>query len=412
MKLTLELGLYPAMNDFFMRPERIKILLAGRRCGKTISIILYMISEILKNPDKELRFLFLDVSYSQISKYIDAYGMPILKKLPDKMWRVQNMRNDIFLLKSQILFRTQTVYEALVGLEYDKIFANECSFSIDTQYLYENVLLPMTLNRNGKIYMLGTPTNQNGYFKELSDKAENGELKNSYFKRLSTFDTPYICDKDVEELIENMDSDSVRSEIYAQWTKNIDNKFIYTFDPKKHIYRGDEDCYDRWLNIGIDFNFSQMSVLLFIYEDDTLKIIKEVTDNNSNIDKMCDKLLLMINPKKIIGIYGDASGSNNNAMSYTNMYQAMLNKLGVHKSIFKIPRSNPRHIYSRICCNKALECRNVLINSECKQTITALNKAQIDKDMSIVKKPIDYHYLDVIRYCIHGIYPLKDILDN
>ena len=83
--IKLPINLYPKMKEFFAHPAKRKILLAGRRSGKTISAIYYIIHRCLQTKGEYI--LFLDTAYRNIGSYYLKYWKTILDKIPSQLYK-------------------------------------------------------------------------------------------------------------------------------------------------------------------------------------------------------------------------------------------------------------------------------------------------------------------------------------
>lgn len=158
------------------------IFVAGRRVGKTQGLANWFIENLY---EKKSSGLWVDVTQSNIEKYVERNFRPILKETwTDKTFDRQKKILH-FLNGSYLDFGSAERPELLEGFQYDFIGVNEAGLVLRKPNLWYNTLQPMC--KNGIVRFVGTPKGKN-LFHQLSIQENNNP---EYFTfRLSAYDSP------------------------------------------------------------------------------------------------------------------------------------------------------------------------------------------------------------------------------
>ena len=181
---------------FFDSKVKKKIIAKGRRWGLTRGYAHRAIEYLI---DGVAPGLWVDTVYGNIDKYIERYFYPTLRKLPQKYWRWRQQKKELEICGNKLDMRSADRPELIEGFAYKFIMLNEAGIILRKEYLYYNAILPMTLDFNPDFYIGGTPKGK-GLFHELAVKASDPENKDQEFFRFTSFDNPYLTQKDVVEL--------------------------------------------------------------------------------------------------------------------------------------------------------------------------------------------------------------------
>lgn len=196
---------------------------AGRRTGKTKGIANASIEWIIEGK----KILWGDTISGNIDRYVDRYFKPelIASKL-NYSYSTQKKVLTIEGFDGYIDFRSADRPENWEGFGYDIILLNEAGIILKNDYLYTNAVLPMLMDNAGsKLFAIGTPKGKetkNGkehrYF-SLYKRCLDNDPSFQLFQ-FSSYDNPFLSQKDVTELEEEMklmNPAMVRQEIYAEF---------------------------------------------------------------------------------------------------------------------------------------------------------------------------------------------------
>lgn len=166
--------------------------------------------------------LWGDTLNSNIRKYIERYFIPILRHLPPS-WYDYNISEKVLKIRNSVAdFRSADQPENWEGFGYDIIFLNEAGIILSDSYLYDNAVLPMLLdNPNSRLIAAGVPKGTTIKGEEHKFyalwKCVLEQRPNYSGQAFTTYDSPFIPKKSVDELREVMPDMVFRQEILAQF---------------------------------------------------------------------------------------------------------------------------------------------------------------------------------------------------
>lgn len=227
MRLTLYYT-SPQEEIFFKSNARMKIIPKGRRFGLTRGFAHYLIDICL---DSKIKALWVDTSYSNITKYIERYFAPNLAYLPRNIWNYNAATKEMKIGSSLIDFRSADLPENIEGFGYHLIVINEAGIVLKDESLWYNSILPMSLDYHAKMLIGGTPKGKRNkrlkkpsLFYELSETAKT--KKDWQLFNYTTYDNPLISKEDIDELVKDTPYAVRQQEIFAKFVDDITSNII------------------------------------------------------------------------------------------------------------------------------------------------------------------------------------------
>lgn len=206
---------------FFDSKVKKKVIAKGRRFGLTKGYANRAIEYLLDGVSPGL---WVDTVNTNIDRYMERYFFPILKQIPSKYWKWRQQRKELDICGHKLDMRSADRPELIEGFAYKFIMLNEAGIILRKEYLYYNTILPMTLDFNPDFYIGGTPKGK-GLFHELAVKADNPQNENQEFFRFTSFDNPYLTQKDVQELTKEIPKSIQEQEVYAKFLEDQSTVF-------------------------------------------------------------------------------------------------------------------------------------------------------------------------------------------
>ena len=206
---------------FFDSKTKKKVIAKGRRFGLTRGYAHRAIEYLLDGISPGL---WVDTVNANIDRYMERYFFPILSKIPSKYWIWRQQRKELEICGHKLDMRSADRPELIEGFAYRFIMLNEAGIILRKEYLYYNTILPMTLDFNPDFYIGGTPKGK-GLFHELAVKADDPLNKDQEFFRFTSFDNPYLTQKDVEELTKEIPKTIQEQEVYAKFLEDESTVF-------------------------------------------------------------------------------------------------------------------------------------------------------------------------------------------
>ena len=221
-KIDLPIYYHPNQEEiFFNYPEKKKVIAKGRRFGLTKGYANRAIEYLL---DKISPGLWIDTVNSNIDRYVERYFYPVLKHLPPSAWKWRQQRKELEVFGHKLDMRSADRPELIEGFAYKFIMLNEAGIILRKDYLYYNTILPMTLDFNPDFYIGGTPKGK-GLFHELAVKAQDPNKTDQRFFHFTSFDNPFLTQKDVIELTKEIPKSIQEQEVYANFLEDQSTVF-------------------------------------------------------------------------------------------------------------------------------------------------------------------------------------------
>ncbi len=172
MQETLDTG-YRARNVFLpyhRRSQRWAVIVAHRRCGKTVACVADLIDAAIRCDKPDGRFAYVAPYYNQAKDvawtYLKKYAAPLMSGPPNE----SELRCDL-INGSRIRIYGADNPDRLRGIYLDGVVLDE--YADMAPSVWGEVVRPLLSDRQGAATFIGTPKGRNAFF-ELYDRA-NGE---------------------------------------------------------------------------------------------------------------------------------------------------------------------------------------------------------------------------------------------
>jgi predicted phage terminase large subunit-like protein len=218
---------------FFDHDARFKVMAKGRRFGATMSCAQYIMREMLSSKQ---RVLWIDVIYSNISRYYQRCFSPTLNKIPHKAWEWREQQKQLSMANGSYMdMRSADRPESIEGFGYSLIVINEAGIVLQDRNLWQVSIAPMALDYNARVLFVGTPkgrrdkkTGEDSLYYELYKKGLDPKevLWKSF--TFSTYDNPLFTKAAIDELISEIPPIIRRQEIFAEFIDIGEDQVFYS----------------------------------------------------------------------------------------------------------------------------------------------------------------------------------------
>lgn len=380
-------------------PARFKVVVAGRRFGKTY-LSMREICYRARMPNQEI--FYITSSYRAAKMIL---WKPLKHKLLDLKWVKKINESELsILLKngSTISLKGSEDPDKLrgVSLSYAVIDeAGECKLDI----LWGEIVRPALADQQGGALFIGTPKGKSNPFYDLYTQAKT--IKTWSAHQYTTAEGGFVTQEEIESAKQDMSQKQFNQEFLATF-ESYENRVAWAFDRDKNVKQAPDLPMDM-LHIGVDFNRNPITATVGIQAGATMWIIDEVVIFSSNTDELCDEIKNRY-PKSKILVYPDPSGSRQQTSSSGKSDHAILANAGF---IVRAPRKHDP-IKDRINAINARFCtadgeRHLYIAPTAKYTIESLEKYTYKPGTQIPDKDKYDHVFDALSYSIAYLYPIK-----
>ena len=380
-------------------PARFKVVVAGRRFGKTY-LSMREICYRARMPNQEI--FYITSSYRAAKMIL---WKPLKHKLLDLKWVKKINESELsILLKngSTISLKGSEDPDKLrgVSLSYAVIDeAGECKLDI----LWGEIIRPALADQQGGALFIGTPKGKSNPFYDLYTQAKTTKTWTAH--QYTTAEGGFVTQEEIEAAKQDMSQKQFNQEFLATF-ESYENRVAWAFDRDKNVKQAPDLPMDM-LHIGVDFNRNPITATVGIQAGATMWIIDEVVIFSSNTDELCDEIKNRY-PKSKILVYPDPSGSRQQTSSSGKSDHAILANAGF---IVRAPRKHDP-VKDRINAINARFCtadgeRHLYIAPTAKYTIESLEKYTYKPGTQIPDKDKYDHVFDALSYSIAYLYPIK-----
>lgn len=391
----------------YRSPHRFKVVVAGRRWGKSkLSLTL-----MTKYASKSKRKIWYIAPSYRMAKQI--MWLEVLDSIPKKWIKKLNETTMTITLinLTTIELKGADNPDSLRGVGIHLLVMDEVQ-DIDPD-AWTKVLRPTLASTGGHALFIGTPKAYNHLYDlyTLGQDDENRQSGQWISWQFPTSSSPFIPIAEIESARKDMDERSFRQEFEASF-ETMSGRVYYPFDRKLHV----TDCpFNPELPIwvGQDFNVDPMSsVVLQPQPNGALWAIDEIVMNGSNTEEVCDVLDKRYwRYKNNVVIFPDpASNSRQHARGETDL--DIFREKGFKRILFR-----PRHpaVADRInSVNSLLRTATgdirLKIDKTCKNLIESLEGTIYKEgERDVDKRGGKEHSTDALGYPIEHQYSLRRI---
>lgn len=410
-----EFTLHRGQSRVFKDPRRVRVVVAGRRWGKTqLARILAVRAAAAKTK--------------QLIWYVaPTYGMArsilwdeLKDSIPKKWIRSVNETRMTVRLRngSRIELKGADKPDSLRGVALNLVIVDEAQdIEPDTWF---KVLYPTLTSTRGEAIIIGTPKAYNWLY-DVYMKGQRGETYRDTKGRLRkndhkswqfpTITSPFIPLEEIAAARQNMDEKSFRQEFEASF-ETMSGRVYYAFDRNIHV--GDF-AFNPHLPIwvGQDFNIDPMSSVIMQPQDNgEVWVVGEAILFNSSTAEVCLELdRRYFKQQKSVIIFPDPAGAQRGHGRGESDLD-ILRQGGFRKLQYK--RKHPPVADRVNAVNRMLKaadgmvklrvdrsCKHVIAGFE--QTIYKPGTREVDKSQGVE------HPMDAIGYCIDFKFPVRRI---
>ena len=201
-------------EDFHKRQQRWAIVVAHRRCGKTVACINDLIVKASLEGKKDGRYAYVAPYYSQAKNiawdYLVRFAEPLLAKAnQSELWveLINGARIRLFGADNP---------DALRGLYLDGIVLDE--YADMRPRIWGEIIRPLLADRQGWAVFIGTPKGHNAFW-DLYNNANKDDRW--YVRTLRASQTKLLPDKELEDAAKSMSQDQYLQEFECDFESAI-----------------------------------------------------------------------------------------------------------------------------------------------------------------------------------------------
>lgn len=208
---------HPGQQQVLNSTARFKVLLSGRRWGKSLISQIISILGIIKGK----HIAYVTPTY-QLSK---IFFQDILKLLPTRLIRSANKTDLVIELITggSLSFLTGERLDNFRGRKFHTVIIDEASYIPDLESAWLNSIRPTLTDYKGNALFISTPRGKN-YFYALYNKGLNKEDGYESF-HFTSYDNPHISADEIDLARLELPDSAFRQEYLAEPGENTSNPF-------------------------------------------------------------------------------------------------------------------------------------------------------------------------------------------
>ncbi len=381
-------------KTILQHPARFKVIVAGRRWGKTVLSLMYLLKDAFETGERRW---FITPTYRQGKMIV----FPVLRQMFAGFNGAKLNESELSVVfdnGAELSVKGADNEHNLRGVELTKCVMDEMAYI--KPHVWEEIIMPMLATTKGQALFIGTP---NGY-DIMYDLFIQGQKQDENWMswQFKTIDGGFVPLEEIQMAKRTMDETVFKQEFEASF-ETTGNRAAYNFNREKHCTKAKELSNVLWW--GVDFNVDYMTAVLACqYTDGTIHFFDEIRLKNSNTEE------LAIAMKKIapgINCYPDPAGKARSTTSRRSDHQILRD----HGFIIMAKKSHPSHIDRLNALNRKLQDAEgnvgMTVDPKCVHLIKDLEQCQRDKRGGLDKNQIELtHALDACSYAISYKFPV------
>ncbi len=384
-------------TKIFSCESRFRVIVAGRRFGKTYLSALELISKAIAKPDQHC--WYVAPTYKSAKEI--AWDM-IAEVIPDEYVEKRNETSLTLLLinGSKISLKGAEKPDNLRGRGIDFCILDEIADMRPNTWA--EVLRPSLSDRGGSAMFIGTPKGRNHFYDLWGKGADNQEGWASF--QFTTLDGGNVPKSELDAARGDLDERTFKQEYEAKFV-NYSGIIYYNFVREDSVVRFEGEL--DHLHIGMDFNLDPMSAVVMLRRGDNLYAIDEVVMFGSNTDEMVAEIKQRY-PSKKITIYPDPACRQRKTSAGGRTDLSILQNAGFEvrvKNAHTAVRDRVNAVNSRLKSSSG--DRRLFIAPKCKKTIESLERQTYKEGTSQPDKSGYDHMNDALGYAVDYLFPIR-----
>jgi hypothetical protein len=403
------LTLHPKQAAVYRSQARFKVLVAGRRTGKTWYARTRMLAAALQVPGRywyiaPTRIMAKDIFWSDLKSACDPSW---LRRPPMET----ELRLDL-VGGGEIQLHGGEDPDALRGRRLNGVIFDE--FADMAVEVWTEAIRPALADTRGWAEFLGTPKAFNHFYdlflKGQGSKTATDDNRDWASWQFKTIDNPFIPPTEIEAARSDMDPRSFRQEFEASF-EAVAGRAYYAFERQQHIGQVTLES-SLPVCVTFDFNVNPATAVIGQAFKDECRVWREVflthTGGEATRAAVAKVLQLLDGWRGPIRLYGDASGT---AAKTTGPSDHAVVMAAFPRASWHVPKANP-HVRDRIA---AVNTRcltddgrvHMRIDPSCTHVIADLEQVIFADNGELDKKsnPLLTHISDALGYWVHQDWP-------
>ena len=380
--------------------KRFRVLISGRRFGKTFLTIIEMM-KYASQPNQTIWYIAPTLKMAKEICWND------LKETLNKYKWVEDINETTLTIRirktnSTISLKGAENFDSLRGSGIDFLVLDEFA-DIDKRTWFE-VLRASVVDTKGKVLMCGTPRGYGNWSYEMYLKGKHDDEWESF--QYTTLQGGIVTKEELEQAKQDIDIRTFRQEFEGTF-ENYAGQVYYNFHPVESVKDYKLDL-SKPLHMGMDFNVDPMSCCVAHIEKDKVYFVDEIVIYSSNTDEMCQEIRDRYGSKAKIFVYPDPACKQRKTSAGGRTDLSILQNSGFNvkvKNKHAAIRDRVNNVNSRLKDSNGE--RHIFIGKNLKILLKGLQRQIYKENTNIPDKEEGFdHMNDALGYLIDYIKPL------
>jgi hypothetical protein len=416
---THQLRLHPKQLEVFNDKRRFKVVVAGRRWGKTFLSRTALVTEACRK--KKALVWYVAPTYGMAkdimwSELIDAIPTRLIAKKNETKLEIKLVNGSVIQLKGA------DKPDTLRGRGIDYVVLDEYQdFKTDT---WEKVIYPTLMDKQGRALIIGTPKAYNALYDVYARGQDPDQQEEWASWQFATITSPFIPESEIVKARANMDEKSFRQEFEASF-ETMSGRVYYAFQRQTHVKPLPALDLTRPIYVGQDFNVDPMTSVIFqLWEDPkypkgspdryVIHVKDEIYLGSSNVVEVCDELdrrYWRWIKRNALALYPDPAGRNRSQGTGETNFQ-IFNARGISRVYAR--KKHPARVDRYNAVNLMLQSAEgrirMFVDPKCKKTIESLEQTIFKAGTNEVDKTQGAeHITDALGYPVELLFPVRKV---
>jgi hypothetical protein len=384
-------------SDIFVSPERFRVVVAGRRFGKTFLSTAELLHRALRKPEQNVWYCAptfraaRDIAWDMLTQQIPY---EYVAKTNETMLSV-NLKNG-----STISLKGAEKHDNLRGRSLDFVVLDE--FADMRKEAWFEVIRPSLSDRQGGALFIGTPKGRNHFYDLYGKGVDHDDGWRAY--QYTTIEGGNVAPTEIESAKADLDERTFQQEYEARFV-NYSGIIYYSFKREESVVRHTDNL--DVIHVGMDFNLDPMSAVLMTRKGDTLHVFDEIVMFGSNTDEMVAELRERYGNGTIV-IYPDPASRQRKTSAGGRTDLSILQNAGFEvrvRNSHAAVRDRINAVNSRLLSNDGI--RRLYVDPKCKKVIESLERHTYKDGTSQPEKDGFDHMNDALGYAVEYLFPIR-----
>lgn len=386
-------------------PNRFKVLITGRRFGKTYLGIRELCKSAATRPGS--------INWAVCPSYRMAkqiWWEQLKAKLNELRWIKSSNEAELTIkLKngSTIALKGCDNPDSLRGVGLDFVVWDE--FQDTPKEAWTEVIRPTLSDKKGRALFCGTPKGVGSWSHELFTRALNEQDWNAW--QFSTIEGGNVPEEEIEAARRDLDEKTFMQEYMATFN-TYSGTVYYNFDYKQHV-KALAEPETGIIHVGMDFNYDPFCVVIAQIKGQEVHIFDEMHIRGSSTEDVCDEIKRKYPYSKVV-VYPDPAARQKKTSAGGKTDFSILMNAGfiVKTRHFHTPvRDRVNSVNAKL--KNAAGQRSLFVDPKCKHTIDSLQRVCYKEGTNLIDKDLGIeHISDAVGYLIDFLFPIKTRIET